>query len=543
MKRLGMVFLLSGLVVGCQDRRTATGPDATALPGELNALIVDGAHSGGNPDFFFLPPLQPSPLRSRNFDRGRFNPNLLPVVKICIGRNITPAGECAVPLTKNSRPVVFNAVRGWDGLPDWVDPEQYHVLWRTRDYNLVADGRHAYRILVKVASRLLGFLDVVPTNQLLGALRITAGGQDVGWLDDWVVPIRFRIEQGALCADHTNQAGCTASTVVGAAPGSAGDTTVAVVLPSGHAGVSVPAGAIKTGDVVTIVVEKQAPPYGTGTAAECLPTDFGLEQSKGCYHFRTEPANYPFLTNVRIEVCVDPLDLPPEALRVWKYDSDGESGPEELQRAEPTLIDCTGFVALNADGSNAPASFATTVWRGAGRLFANLVGPRELFAATMAGTPKGLGGLAGSFSDFGGAVTQEEGLLPDLYFGAEDVPDITHSTSSNLTVEVNVQNIGGGSAQDFKVSLQLWTDHYESLDSLTSFLSGDLSLGAGGNMIVTFTIPCSLLNTSWSYFLKAEADPYDLLEESVDGNNSSLWSPPFHSVGSSGSGYCGSGSF
>jgi Tol biopolymer transport system component len=418
MKRFAMAFLLSMLVVGCQDRRTATGPDATALPGDLNALIVDGAHASGNPDFFFLPPLQPSPLRNRNFDRGKFNPNLMPVVKICDGVALS-GSECAVPLiARNGKPAVFNAVRGWDRLPDWIDPEQYHVLWQTRDYNLVANGTHAYRILVKVGSTLLGYLDIKPTNQLLSALRITAGGTDVGWLDDFVVPIRFRIEQGALCAPGTLE--CTATTAVGA-------TADTIVLPSKHAAVVVPSTAVEAGDTVTIVIAEQPPPLET--PGQCLPGD--LVQSRGCYHFSTVPANYPFLTPVRIEACVNVEGLTSDQVnRLLLYKNNATDGLVALPRADTTEISCSVSV-LGAADLNAPTSLAGAVWRGARRLFADLMSPRALHAAPMATPPKGLGGLAGSFSDVGGAVPNvppgvvswwpAEGNAMDLYGGNHGV--------------------------------------------------------------------------------------------------------------------------
>jgi hypothetical protein len=530
MKRLLMVVLLSALVAGCQDQRPVTAPpDATSVPGGILAAISDGTHAGGNPDFFFLPPLQPPPQRNPNFDRGRFNPNLRPVVKICDGRNLTPANECVVPLRKNGQPVVFTAVRGWDGLPDWVDPEQYHALWQTRNYDLVPG--HPYRVLVKVGSTLLGFLDIVPADRLLGALRITAGGQDVGWLDDWVVPIRFRIEQGALCASHTNQAGCTASTIVGAAPGTAGDTAVAVVLPSGYAGVSVPPGAIGAGDVVTIVIEKQVPPY----EGECLPTGYGLEQSQGCYHFRTEPALYQFLTPVRMEACVDPGELDPESLVLYKYNT--EQGLVQLPWADPQLISCSGFVALNADGTNVPASFANAVWRGAGRWLANLLGPRELSAAPMFGTPKGLGGLGGSFSDVGGAVAQEEGLLPDLTIPTEPtiVPDPA-IWGDPFSATVTVWNGGQANAVASRVAFLLWCTSCEWIYPDTIYANVP-ALPIGSHTTIAIEIPrCTYYNGY--YAIKAVADVDGVVDESDDDNNESPLKSFQIVYGSGGSGAC-----
>jgi len=91
-----------------------------------------------------------------------------------------------------------------------------------------------------------------------------------------------------------------------------------------------------------------------------------------------------------------------DSLRLFKYNA--TDGLEALPLA-PSTLNCANYEPLSANGTNEPASFAGTAWRGAARWLANVVGPSRLFAATMFGTtPKGLGGLAGSFSDFGGAV-------------------------------------------------------------------------------------------------------------------------------------------
>ena len=50
---------------------------AVFLPIEANALIFDGAHNGGNPYFFFLPPRVEVPDLP-----GSFDPTLDPVVEI-----------------------------------------------------------------------------------------------------------------------------------------------------------------------------------------------------------------------------------------------------------------------------------------------------------------------------------------------------------------------------------------------------------------------------------------------------------------------------
>ena len=385
-----------------------------AGPGEISAAISDGMHEGGNPDFFFLPPLQRSPRRSPDFDRGRFNPNLSPTVKICDGRDVTQAGECGKPLMKDGEPVVFTAVLGWDGLPDWVDPEQYHVVWRTKDYALAVG--HPYRILVKVGGTLLGFLDIIPSNRLVGALRVTAGGEDVGWLDDWVVPIRFRIEHGAASFDplHPDQVIVGTEFTVDETGGSTvladetGDTALAAL--------SVPAGAVPEGEEVTMILATEEPQH----EGECLPGT--LVQSGGCYRIRTEPELFQFADLVRVEICVDVQYLTPaqqDLLLVHKYNE--TQGLQVLEWADPTLIGsaCGGSgLGLN---ETAPNRSSQNVLQRLARWAGHLLAPQDLHAA-MPGPvpPKGLGGLAGSFSDFGGAVpaTPE----PIHYEGTLSVP-------------------------------------------------------------------------------------------------------------------------
>jgi hypothetical protein len=266
-------------LAACTDQPRPTAPSAAPPAAAPLFAISDGAHSG-NPHFFFLPPLQPSPRKNPNYERGGFDPTFSPVVKICDGRDLTN-GECVTPLLKSGQPVVFNAVRGWDRLPDWVDPEQYHVLWQTKNYNLVVG--HPYRILVKVGSTLLGFLDLVPVNGLLGALRVTAGGQDIGWLDDWVVPIRFRIEQGALCGGATD-----------CAEASVGPEGKILLAASGLAGVAIPSGAL-SGTVHLTLSRRDSVPCLPPTQAQLGP----------CYEVVTDqPAGFALQAPATVGVCM-----------------------------------------------------------------------------------------------------------------------------------------------------------------------------------------------------------------------------------------------
>ena len=91
------VLLLPALITlaACQGSET-TQPGSGAF-GPPSLLINDGAHSGGNPDFFFLSPTVPDPSASPGYG-DPFNPNLRPTVKICALNATTeaaaPAAAC-----------------------------------------------------------------------------------------------------------------------------------------------------------------------------------------------------------------------------------------------------------------------------------------------------------------------------------------------------------------------------------------------------------------------------------------------------------------
>ena len=97
MKRIVLLSLTCILVVACQDQRSPTGVRPPS------ALLMDGAHNGGNQHFFFLPPLVPQPTLS-----GVFNPNLKPVVVICeLDVSTTPAA-CSSAAPINPGPVTVD---------------------------------------------------------------------------------------------------------------------------------------------------------------------------------------------------------------------------------------------------------------------------------------------------------------------------------------------------------------------------------------------------------------------------------------------------
>lgn len=201
MKRPLSVAVAIGLAVACSDQ-SLTGPESGPL-----LVISDGVHNAGNPDFFFLPPLVPDPSGDARFESGAFNPNLSPVVEVCHWVVTTtdgdPVGSCAEVVARFS----MTSGLGSEVIRVNTSDQNYLVNWHTDLSNL--DPTKMYRIEVSAGSKKLGFadVDVVSTAK---ELRNVQTGEYVALLDGRTLPIKFRIEEDALC-DPQPGAVCNAS--------------------------------------------------------------------------------------------------------------------------------------------------------------------------------------------------------------------------------------------------------------------------------------------------------------------------------------------
>ncbi len=218
MNRRVLFAIPLAVLVACSGTET-TAPLVDQPP--LSPVISDGAN-GGNPDFFFLPPLAPNPSGPL-FNAGAFNPNLAPDVEICaldlaVGSDPIQATPCkAGGYTASLTPVV--------SVPD----EHYKSNWTVP----VSSVDAYYRIRVIVGGTLLGFVDVHSVNSGKD-LKNAKTGEVVPRQDGSTLPIKFRIEQFALCGDGP----CVSATVD---PGTGGTVLFGGTpgLPLG--GVTIPA--------------------------------------------------------------------------------------------------------------------------------------------------------------------------------------------------------------------------------------------------------------------------------------------------------------
>lgn len=201
MKRLTRVPVRLALAIGITALTAACQHDAASPQfGAPTFAVSDGAHDG-NPDFFFLPPLFKNPSSNPDFEPAAFNPNLRPAIEICELGPLAADGarECVGAPIKRFDPSAVSM-----SLAD----QHYQADWNTDETSL--DATKFYRIRVFVGTQELGFADIDPVNTGK-ELKSVETGEYIGLVDGRTLPIKFRIENGALCAD--SDAPCAAATI------------------------------------------------------------------------------------------------------------------------------------------------------------------------------------------------------------------------------------------------------------------------------------------------------------------------------------------
>lgn len=181
--RVRLPFLLLTAAVALSAACTES-PAPTAVAAGPLALISDGT-SGGNSHFFFLAPIVPEAGTA-----GANDDALDPAVVICAWDGAA-CGAVVATFTTDPGTTTTQA-----GNSETVRRSDNHFIvdWHTDAFEL--DPAVTYRVCVKVGDGELGFADV----DLAASgreLRIGAEGY-VTILDGRTLPIRFRIEAGAL---------------------------------------------------------------------------------------------------------------------------------------------------------------------------------------------------------------------------------------------------------------------------------------------------------------------------------------------------------
>jgi len=393
MKPVALASLAVLLFTACKDRQPLQPPS-----GRPSALIMDGAHHGGNADFFFLPPLTADPTGGPNFDPGKFNPNLSPSAEVCTLTGDPAAGavDCA---TDQGRPVLVFGPQ-----PMVLGIEQYQVTWDTKSPTLL-DASKFYRIIVRGAPRgtMLGLLDVDPVTN---GLKNVKTGEVAQFQDGRTVPIKVRIEQGAFGVTNPDHVEATVT--------NAGGT---ITTNTGFAGASfpdnwLPAAAVSAGISQVVVIIERVPVDNSQVTTSCLQS--GLLEMEGCYRFRTDPdlkVFGQFNKDVTAGVCFEipsvigtPAAPPFQLYR--REDSDGLFGPTiPLEDVAAPFVHCETFTrtpspspGITSSGLGRLRDLASAGWDVLASGIARVLTPRTAYAVDL-----GAGGLTKSFSHFGWA--------------------------------------------------------------------------------------------------------------------------------------------
>jgi len=401
------------VLAGCRD-------NSLQPPPQLSAAIQDGNHAG-NPNFFFLPPLVPSPVGSQFYDAGKFNAHLAPVAEVCeLAANpiLVPTTDCkAGPLVFGPATMALDLIN-----------EQYQLNWDTQASALILTS--FYRITVRGSARgmALGFLDVDP---VLGGVKNLTTGDVVQFQNGRTLPIKVRIEQGAFGSSNSNDF------VEQVVPNVIPTGTLDITTNTGFAGARFTNGWLNPNlgiDQVVVIIER--------VGANCLSS--GLEQMEGCYRFRTDPdlhqieGGLPFVTNVIAGVCFQiPADIGGEGLpfELARQEEVGGQATGPLTRLEEVpapFIRCDGFGPTSptiraAFRSGRLGDIAKAGWHAMTQTIARAIQPAALHAVDL-----GAGGSTDGFSFFG--FTRFASMTVTAGDGA------TAPAGSTVQASVQVQN-------------------------------------------------------------------------------------------------------
>ncbi len=193
--RLTWAFSAAAVLFSACSENPTSHPDPTPE-------ISDGAHAGNN-NFFFLAPMVANPSPT-----GTFDGSLHPEVEICVWNG----ADCDALLA------IFDVNTGPGSETIRVESDHYVVNWHTDDIlnDFPLDEGETYRIRVLVGGHMLGFADV----EVVGSakeLKNVETDELIPLKDGRTLPIKFRIEVGALASARTVSSGQSLSCAL--APG------------------------------------------------------------------------------------------------------------------------------------------------------------------------------------------------------------------------------------------------------------------------------------------------------------------------------------
>ena len=344
------ILATAGLLAACGE--PVSPPGTPARPPSLT--IHDGAHGGGNPGFFFLPPVVSNPAGNREFGDAPFAV-VSPVVRICRLASDPALG----PTTCAAEIISFSGTQVRVSVTD----RQYSVNWDTKASNLSTTS--FYRMSVFVGTQLLGFADIDPVTSQ--EMRNPKSGEVITLLDGRTLPIKFTIEDDGVCAGTGE---CTIVRIT--------NDGGSFVLPSGNGGIYLPAGWLPAGITeVSMTLQRVA----TGPDNHCLEEGYTgpglIRQYEGCMEITTDPdltaAGGIQLPGV-VGLCIEIASTHPDYHYLQMIKSDAGLPIVALDDADPTVVEgftCEGFAGTPSVIGALPGPFqqlARAAWRGLSEL-------------------------------------------------------------------------------------------------------------------------------------------------------------------------------
>lgn len=334
--------VLAAVVVTACGTGDLTEPSKPLLT-TPSAAIQDGANAGGNPDFFFLPPMVDDPSGLPIFLDNGLNPNLTPTVLITAAPNYSFQATAA-----------FNSTH-------------YVVNWQVP----VSSTSTTYRVSVKVGTTELGFADVFAAANSSDLKN--ADDDQVALMDGRTLPIKFVIENFALCGTVA-QPTCASETVNTAEGGT-------VTIPQG--GVEIP--PQPNGETTTVTV----------STCPDIPSD--LPSFGSCIRVvANPPLTNTFTVPAEVWVCdanLGTLSDQEQRVTMHRYDAPNTKAlPHAHDQCAPAVTDA-GFSVKGVVAELLHGRF-----RSAGRQLTRMLAPRPLYASAMLDV--GAGGETDGFSDF-----------------------------------------------------------------------------------------------------------------------------------------------
>lgn len=471
--RASIAATLLFVLAACSDQREPAGPGA-----EPAAIIYDGSRNDDADDFFFLPPVMPDPSRHDNFDAGKFNAGLRPTVSICqlaADPKANPMTDCAL---SNGAPILIADFPS-SAVSVSTTAEHYQVNWHTDDSPVLVD--RFYRIQVFLGSIRVGFADIDPVSSAR-ELKSAQTNEVIPLVDGRTLPIKFRVEQGALCE---NKLDCGEFTVT-----DAGGT---FLTNTKYAGVQFQPGFLPPGvDQITLTIERVA--VGMDNQCHGASNPRLWKQWEACYSFTTDPDLTPLggiQAPATVGKCTELSTDDPLYDKQLGYKSRDGVGLVALPNVTLPVsfgLDCEGFMGSGVitQASNPILRFAQAGWRGLGRQVGRVFGVRPAYAIDL-----GLGDrvrVGDGFSHINWGI----GLDGTIAGGGEQsVPVGTDATPLELLIEYSHIHTHSTDGEEE------YEDHVERMGGVPVVFqvttgNGYFALDAAGAPIRTTTVMTSI---------------------------------------------------